>query len=134
MYVIFQIRFYNTIFPNIFSTLVRFKKHFISRFEVFARIIIVIFLMISPYSQIIIYQNRTSTPQVTFQTRGFGAFLKTLRNCCSITSSISFSSSFTDRLNGNLLSFFCLDVAQGHMKVAPNETRTHSCRFASRAC
>ena len=34
---------------------------------------------------------------------------------------------------GNLLSF-CLDVAQGHMKGAPNETRTHSCRFASRAC
>ena len=29
---------------------------------------------------------------------------------------------------------FCLDVAQGHMKGAPNETRTHSCRFASRAC
>ena len=27
--------------------------------------------------------------------------------------------------NGNLLSF-CLDVAQGHMKGAPNETRTHS--------
>ena len=22
--------------------------------------------------------------------------------------------------NGNLLSFFCLDVAQGHMKGAPN--------------
>ena len=22
---------------------------------------------------------------------------------------------------------FCLDVAQGHMKGAPNETRTHSC-------
>ena len=30
--------------------------------------------------------------------------------------------------------YFCLDVAQGHMKGAPNETRTHSCRFASRAC
>ena len=29
---------------------------------------------------------------------------------------------------------FCLDVAQGHMKGAPNETQTHSCRFASRAC
>ena len=29
---------------------------------------------------------------------------------------------------------FCLDVAQSHMKGAPNETRTHSCRFASRAC
>ena len=27
---------------------------------------------------------------------------------------------------------FCLDVAQGHMKGTPNETRTHSCRFASR--
>ena len=33
--------------------------------------------------------------------------------------------------NGNLLSFFCLDVAQGHIKGAPNETRTHSCRFAN---
>ena len=29
---------------------------------------------------------------------------------------------------------FCLDVAQGHMKGAPNETRTHSCTFASQAC
>ena len=29
---------------------------------------------------------------------------------------------------------FYLDVAQGHMKGAPNETRTHSCGFASRAC
>ena len=29
---------------------------------------------------------------------------------------------------------FYLDVAQDHMKGAPNETRTHSCRFASRAC
>ena len=29
---------------------------------------------------------------------------------------------------------FCLDVAQGLMKGVPNETRTHSCRFASRAC
>ena len=28
------------------------------------------------------------------------------------------------------LQAFCLDVAQGHMKGAPNETRTHSCRFA----
>ena len=41
---------------------------------------------------------------------------------------------FIQNSNGNLLSFFCLDVAQGHMKGAPNETRTHSCRFASRAC
>ena len=29
---------------------------------------------------------------------------------------------------------FCLDVAQGHMNGAPNETRTHPCRFASLAC
>ena len=35
--------------------------------------------------------------------------------------------------DGNLLRFY-LDVAQGHMKGAPNETQTHSCRFASRAC
>ena len=28
----------------------------------------------------------------------------------------------------------CFDVAQGRMKGAPNETRTHSCRFASLAC
>ena len=25
----------------------------------------------------------------------------------------------------------CFDVAQGRMNGAPNETRTHSCRFAS---
>ena len=35
-------------------------------------------------------------------------------------------------LNNNLYmeiyQAFCLDVAQGHMKGAPNETRTHSCR------
>ena len=28
----------------------------------------------------------------------------------------------------------CFDVAQGRMSGAPNETRTHSCRFASLAC
>ena len=28
----------------------------------------------------------------------------------------------------------CFDVAQGRMNGAPNETRTHSCRFASLAC
>ena len=28
----------------------------------------------------------------------------------------------------------CLDVAQGHINGAPNETRTHSCKFASEAC
>ena len=28
----------------------------------------------------------------------------------------------------------CFDVAQGRMNRAPNETRTHSCRFASQAC
>ena len=28
----------------------------------------------------------------------------------------------------------CFDVAQGRMNGAPNETRTHSCRFASPAC
>ena len=28
----------------------------------------------------------------------------------------------------------CFDVAQGRMKGVPNETRTHSCRFASLAC
>ena len=33
----------------------------------------------------------------------------------------------------NLLSF-CLDMAQGRMNRAPNETRTHSLRFASLAC
>ena len=26
------------------------------------------------------------------------------------------------------------DVAQGRLNGAPNETRTHSCRFASQAC
>ena len=34
----------------------------------------------------------------------------------------------------NLLIFFFLDGAQGHMNGAPIETRTHSCRFASLAC
>ena len=29
---------------------------------------------------------------------------------------------------------FCLDMAQGHMNEAPNETQTHSCKFASLAC
>ena len=29
---------------------------------------------------------------------------------------------------------FRLDEAQGHMNEAPNETRNHSCRFASLAC
>ena len=29
---------------------------------------------------------------------------------------------------------FCLDVTQGQMNGAPNETQTHSCRFASQAC
>ena len=28
----------------------------------------------------------------------------------------------------------CFDVAQGRMNGAPNETRTHSCRFGSQAC
>ena len=28
----------------------------------------------------------------------------------------------------------CFDVAQGQMNWAPNENRTHSCRFASQAC
>ena len=28
----------------------------------------------------------------------------------------------------------CFDVAQGQMNGAPNETRTHSCRFASLVC
>ena len=35
----------------------------------------------------------------------------------------------------NLLSsFFCSDVAEGHMNWAPNETQTYSCMFASLAC
>ena len=28
----------------------------------------------------------------------------------------------------------CLDVAQGWMNGAPNEARTHFCKFASQAC
>ena len=28
----------------------------------------------------------------------------------------------------------CFDVAQSRMNGAPNENRTHSCRFASQAC
>ena len=38
------------------------------------------------------------------------------------------------RVNISNLQSFCLDVTQGHMNEAPNETRTHSCRFASLAC
>ena len=33
----------------------------------------------------------------------------------------------------NLLSFF-FDVTIGRMNRAPNETRTHSCRFTSQPC
>ena len=29
---------------------------------------------------------------------------------------------------------FCLDVAQGHMNGASNETQTHLCHFACLAC
>ena len=29
---------------------------------------------------------------------------------------------------------FCLDVAEDRMNGAPNENRTHSCRFASLPC
>ena len=28
----------------------------------------------------------------------------------------------------------CFDAAQSQMNGAPNETRTHSCRFTSQAC
>ena len=28
----------------------------------------------------------------------------------------------------------CFDVAQGRINGAPNETRTHSCRFSSQGC
>ena len=28
----------------------------------------------------------------------------------------------------------CFDVAQDRMNGTPNETRTHSCKFASQAC
>ena len=38
------------------------------------------------------------------------------------------------KIDGNLLSFFCLDVAQGRTNWAPNENWTHSCRFASLPC
>ena len=46
---------------------------------------------------------------------------------------VELANHYTTRGALNLLSF-CLDVAQGHMKRAPNETQTHSCRFASQAC
>ena len=36
--------------------------------------------------------------------------------------------------DSNLLSFFYLEVAQGHMNEGPNETQIHSWRFASLAC
>ena len=43
-------------------------------------------------------------------------------------------SRFLCSIYSNLQSSFCFDVAQGRMNGAPNETRTHSCRFASLAC
>ena len=33
-----------------------------------------------------------------------------------------------------IYSAFFLDVAQGHMNGAPNETQTHLCMFASQVC
>ena len=35
---------------------------------------------------------------------------------------------------GVINSFFCYDVAQGHMNGAPNENRTYSKRFISLSC
>ena len=37
--------------------------------------------------------------------------------------------------NGNIVIYkaLCFDVAQGRLNGASNETRTHSCRFASQA-
>ena len=40
----------------------------------------------------------------------------------------------TDLLYVVIHKAICFDVAQGRMNGAPNETRTHSCRFASLAC
>ena len=37
-------------------------------------------------------------------------------------------------LNAVIYEALCFDVAQGRMNRAPNETRTHSCRFTSQAC
>ena len=49
----------------------------------------------------------------------------------SIILSISY---FTERVTVVIYLAFCLDVAQGLINVAPNETRTHYCLFASQAC
>ena len=40
----------------------------------------------------------------------------------------------TIQRRGVIYKALCFDVAQGRMNGAPNETRTHSCRFASLAC
>ena len=41
-----------------------------------------------------------------------------------------------DASDGTIVIYEALyfDVAQGRLNGAPNETRTHSCRFASQAC
>ena len=39
-----------------------------------------------------------------------------------------------DEVNVAIYEALCFDVAQGQMNGAPNETRTHSCRFASLVC
>ena len=50
-----------------------------------------------------------------------------------VTDSINESSEFSQLLVV-IYKALCFDVTQGRMNGAPNETRTHSCRFASLAC
>ena len=43
-------------------------------------------------------------------------------------------SRYADWIHIVIYKALCFDVAQGRMNGAPNETRTHSCRFASLVC
>ena len=51
----------------------------------------------------------------------------------SLSLSLSLFLSLSLSLNSNLRSS-CFDMAQGRMNGAPNQTRTHSCSFASQTC
>ena len=45
-----------------------------------------------------------------------------------------FDKELATTMNVVIYEALCFDVAQGQMNGAPNETRTHSCRFSSLTC
>ena len=47
---------------------------------------------------------------------------------------VELANNYTTRGAYVIYEALCFDAAQGRMNGAPNETRTHSCRFASQAC